>query len=146
MPITDALLLFSDAQAITAAAGSTNTVDLSNASRDLGTGENLYVVVTVDVAFTDSGSDSTLTVALEGDSTTSFTPDGTDTLFTIPALAAAGATYIARLDPGMASLAYQYIRLKYTPNNGNLTTGTVTATLCHDVQKWTAFAKGFVIS
>ena len=74
--IMDAQLLFSDAQAITAAAGSTNTIDLG-AVRDIGTGENLYLVVTVDVAFTDGSSNSTLTVALEGDSTTTITPDGT---------------------------------------------------------------------
>ena len=88
----DAQLLFSDAQAVTSAAGSTNTIDLG-AVRDIGTGKTLYVVVTVDVAMTDASSDSTVTVALEGDSTTSFTPDGTATLFTIPAVSAAGAIF-----------------------------------------------------
>jgi len=140
----DALLLFSDAQAITAAAGSTNTVDLG-AVRNLGAGEPLYVVCTVDVAFTDSGSDSTLTVALEGDSTDSFTPDGTDTLFTIPALAAAGNVYIARISPDFAS-NYRYLRLKYTPNNGNLSTGSLTAFITHDVQKYSSYADGITIS
>lgn len=143
--ITDAQLTFSDAQAITAAAGSDNTVDLS-AVRDIGTGEPLYIVVSVDVAFTDGSSDSTLTVALEGDSTTSFTPDGTVDLFTIPALAAAGNVYYARLAPGAAPLAYRYVRLKYTPNNGNLTTGTVTASIVHDIQKFVAYAKNYTIS
>lgn len=141
----DAQNLFSDAQAVTAAAGSTNTIDLS-AVRDIGTGESLYIFVQLDVAFTDSGSDSTLTVALEGDSTTSFTPDGTQDLFTIPALAAAGNIYYARLNPGAAPLQYQYIRLKYTPNNGNLTTGTVTAGIVKDIQKYTSFADGLTIS
>lgn len=143
--IHDALLLFSDAQAVTAAAGSTNTVDLGSV-RDIGTGENLYVVLTVDVAFTDSSSNSTLTVALEGDSTTSFTPDGTDTLFTIPALAAIGNTYIARLDPGMASLQYRYIRLYFTPNNGDLSAGSVTAFITTNVQKYTSFVDAITIS
>ena len=143
--ILDAQLLFSDAQAITAAAGSTNTIDLG-AVRDIGTGEPLYVVVSVDVAFTDGSSDSTLTVALEGDSTTSFTPDGTENLGVIPALAAIGDTFIYRLDPGSLPLQYQYVRLKFTPNNGNLTTGSVTAVLAHNVQKWKAYAKGYTIS
>lgn len=148
--ITDAQLIFSDAQAITSAAGSTNTIDLSLAARDIGVGEDLYIFVSVDVAFTDSGSNSTLTVALEGDSTTSFTPDGTTTLFTIPALAAAGAAYYAKLPPGIVSgsdaLAYQYIRLKYTPNNGDLSTGTVTAGIVKDIQKVNNFSSGFSIS
>lgn len=141
----DAQNLFSDAQAITAAAGSDNTIDLG-AVRDIGTGENLYLVVSVDVAFTDGSSDSTLTVAIEGDSTTTFTPDGTETAFTIPALAAAGNLYFYRLNPGSAPLAYRYIRLKYTPNNGNLTTGSLTAFLTHDIQKYTSYAKGYTIS
>lgn len=143
--IMDALLQFSDAQAVTAAAGSDNTLDMGVA-RDLGTGEDLYVVVSVDVAFTDSSSDSTLTVALEGDSTTTFSPDGTTTLFTIPALAAAGAIYYAKLSPGADALQYRYLRLKYTPNNGNLTTGSLTAGIVHGIQKFTAYAKGYTVS
>jgi hypothetical protein len=143
--IQDALLLFSDAQAITAAAASDSTVDLG-AVRDIGTGESLYVVVAVDTAFTDGSSDSTLTVALQGDSTSSFSPDGTQDLFTIPALAAAGNVYYARLDPGAAPLQYQYVRLYYTPNNGNLSTGAVTAFITHDIQKYVSYAKGYRIS
>jgi Bbp16-like protein len=143
--ILDAMLLFSDAQAVTAAAGSDNTVD-GSVARDIGTGEDLYVFVSVDVALTDASSDSTVTVALEGDSTTTFTPDGTDTLFTIPAVAAAGSVYYAKLSPGMASLAFRYLRLKYTPNNGNLTTGSFTAGIVHDIAKFVPYAKGYTIS
>lgn len=141
----DSQLLFSDAQALTSAVGSTNTIDLS-AVRDIGTGKRLYVVVTVDVAFTDASSNSTLTVALEGDSTTTFTPDATDTLFTMAALSAAGSIYVAALDPGMASLQFQYIRLKYTPNNGDFTTCTLTAFLAMDIQQYKSYAKGYTIS
>lgn len=141
----DSQNLFSDAQAITAAAGSTNTIDLG-AVRDIGTGQPLYVVVSVDVAFTDSGSNSTLTVALEGDSTTTITPDGTHNLFTIPALAAAGAVYYAPIPPGSAPANYQYIRLLYTPNNGDLTTGTVTAFLTTDIQKYVSYADAVTVS
>ena len=85
----DAQNLFSDAQAVTAAAGSTNTIDLGIA-RDIGTGYPLFVALNVDVAMTDGSSDSTVTVTLEGDSTTTFTPDGTQDLFVIPAVSAAG--------------------------------------------------------
>lgn len=140
----DALLLLSDAQAVTAAAASTSHIDLG-AVRNVGVGENLYVVVTVDVAFTDASSDSTLTVDLHGDSTTTFTPDGLQTLFIIPALAAAGNVYIARISPDFAS-NYRYMQLYYTPNNGNLSTGSLTAFITHDVQKFTAYADGITIS
>lgn len=142
--IFDAQNLFSDAQAITAAAASTNIIDLGSA-RNIGVGEPLFVVVTVDTTFADTGSNSTLTVALEGDSTTSFTPDGTQQLFIIPALAAAGSKYAAPIAPNFAS-NYRYIRLYYTPNNGDLSAGAVTAFLCHTADLQTIFPKGYTIS
>ncbi len=139
----DALLLFSDAQAITAAAASTSSIDLS-AVLDAGTGEDLYVVVTCDVAMTDGSSDSTLAVAIEGDSTTTFTPDYTRTLFTFSALSAAGTVKIAKLSPGDVNL--RYLQLMYTPANGNLTTGSFTAFITSQVDKWTAYADAITIS
>lgn len=143
--ILDDQLKFSEEQAVTSAAGSTNTIDLGQ-DRDIGTGEPLYVVVVVEEAMTDSGSDSTLTVALEGDSTTSFTPDGTQDLFTIPAVTAAGEVFIARLDPGAAPLQYQYIRLKYTPANGDLSGGSFSAYLTNNIQKYRSYPNGYTIS
>lgn len=140
----DAQLLFSDAQAVTSAAGSTNTIDLG-AVRNVGVGENLYVVVCVDVAMTDASSNSTLQVDLEGDSTTSFTPDGLQELFIIPAVTAAGQVFIARVSPDFAS-NYQYLRLKYTPANGDLSTGSFTAFLAKDVQAYKAYADNITIS
>ena len=53
--ILDALLQLSSAQAVTASAVSTNTIDLGTA-RDLGTGGDLSVVVSVDEAATASGA------------------------------------------------------------------------------------------
>ena len=142
--IFDAQNLFSDAQAITAAAASTNIIDLGSA-RNIGVGENLFVVVTIDTTFADTGSNSTLTVALEGDSSDSFTPDGIQQLFIIPALAVAGSKYVARISPDFAS-NYRYIRLYYTPNNGDLSAGAVTAFICHDADLQKHYPKGYTIS
>lgn len=141
----DAQLLFSDAQAITSAAASTNYIDL-NEIRDIGTGEDLYVVCVVDTAFTDSGSNSTLVVSLEGDSTTTISPDATQDLFTFPALSAAGTVKYAKLDPGSEPLQLQYIQLKYTPADGDLTTGAVTAFITKDISKFKAYADNIQIS
>jgi hypothetical protein len=145
MAYVDAQLMFSDEQAVTAAAASTNYIDLGSV-RDIGTGEDLYVVVQVDVAMADSGSDSTLAVALEGDSSTTFTPDGTQTLFTFAATSAAGTVKIAKLDPGSAPLQYRYIQLKYTPANGDLSAGKFTAFLTNNIDKYVTYADGFKIS
>lgn len=140
--LVDKKLTYSDAQAITAAAASTDVIDFSEA-RNLGVGEPLYIVVLVDTAFTDASSDSTLSVALEMDSTESFTPDYTRTLFTFPALSAAGTVKIARISPD--DMDMRYSRLLYTPNNGNLTTGAVTAFITHDIQAWKAYADNITI-
>lgn len=143
----DALLLFSDAQAVTAAAGSDNTIDQGVAGgRDLGTGENVYLVVGVQTILADAGSNTSTAVAMEGDSTTSFSPDGTDTLLSFAQAAAAGTVKIARLYPGMASLAYRYLRLKYTPAGANLTGGAFDAFLAKDINKFVAYSKGYTIS
>lgn len=143
--LLDAQNLFSDAQAVTAAAISDNIIDLG-AVRDIGTGERLYVNINVDVAMTDASSDSTLTVSLYGDSTTTITPDASQALLTIPAVSAAGANFIVSLDPLSAPLQYQYIALYYTPNNGNLTTGSFTAGIVHGIEEFTAYADNITIS
>jgi hypothetical protein len=141
----DSQLLFSSAQAITAAAASTNVVDLG-AVRDIGSGEALYLVVVVTTAMTDASSDSTITVAMEGDSTTTITPDGTENVLLIPALSAVGATFFAALNPGSLPLQYRYVRLLYTPTGGDLSTGSFTAFLTKDIAKYKAYAKAYTIS
>lgn len=141
----DAQLLFSDAQAVTASAASTNYLDLGVA-RDIGTGEDLYLVSICDVAMTDSGSDSTVAVSLQGDSTTTFTPDGEQTMFTFSALSAIGTVKIAKLDPGSAPLQYRYVQAYYTVANGNLTTGSFTTFITKDIQKYVSYADAITIS
>lgn len=141
----DAQLLFSDAQAVTAAAGSTNTIDLSQV-RDIGTGRDLYVVCLVDTTLTDGGSNTGTDIVLQGDSTTTFTPDGTQTLFSFADGAVAGTVKYAKLDPGSAALQYQYIRLLFDPQGADLTGGAFTAFITTDIQKWTAYNDNITIS
>lgn len=142
--IIDKLLRFSEAQALTAAAASTNSLDMGSA-RNLGVGQDLYVYLIVDVALTDSGSNSTISVDLYGDSATTFTPDGQQRLFTVAAAAVAGTAYFAKISPDMAA-NYRYLELYYTMNNGDLTTGTVTAGICTEIQKSTIYPKGYTVS
>lgn len=140
----DAMNKFSDAQAVTAAAASTEYMDLGIA-RQIGDGENLYVMIVCDVAMTDGSSDSTLAVTLETDDNSSFSSATTvQTIGTFAALSAIGTKLIARLQP---STAYErYIRLYYTPANGNLSTGSFTAFLVKDVGNYKAYADNITIS
>lgn len=140
----DAQNLFSDAQAITASAASTNLIDLGSA-RDIGVGQELYVVAVVDIGFTDAGSDSTVTVTLETDDNAAFTSAATvQTIGTFAALTAAGSRLVARLQPSAAW--EQYVRAYYTVANGNLTTGSLTVFLTIDIQAWTAYPIGYTVS
>lgn len=141
--IFDAHNQFSDAQAVTATAASTNYINFG-AVRDIGTGEDLYVVCLLDVAMTDSGSDSTVAVSIEGDSTTTFTPDYSRTLFTFSAVSAAGTVKYAKLGPDDVNL--QYLQLKYTVAGGSLSTGSFTAFLTKDIQRFVAYADAITIS
>lgn len=140
----DAQNLFSDAQAVTAAAASTNIVDLGVA-RDLGTGQDVYLVVSCDVAMTDSGSDSTLAVILESDNDVAFgSVDTSQSIGTFAAVSAAGTRLIAKLAPG--TINSRYIRVYYTPGNGNLSAGSFTAFLTTDIDKYVAYANNYTIS
>lgn len=143
--ILDAQNTFSDAQAVTATAVSTNSIDLSAASIDLGSGENLYIVVVCDVAMTDSGSDSTLAVALVTDSDSALgSATAVQSLGTFAALSAAGTKIVARIQPGLT--LEQYIGLSYTPASGNLSTGSFSAYIAKDVDTSKAYADGITIS
>jgi hypothetical protein len=140
----DAHNLYSDEQAVTAAAASTNLIDHGQA-RKMGTGKPLYIVLVVDVAMTDAGSDSTVAVTLETDDNESFTSaTSVQTLFTIPATSAIGTRLVASVDPGI--LNEQYSRLYYTPANGNLTTGSFTAAIVTNIEDITHYPKGYTIS
>jgi hypothetical protein len=51
---------------------------------------------------------------------------------------------ITPLGPGDLNL--RYARLKYTPANGDLSTGSFTAFITKDIQKYASYADGITIS
>jgi hypothetical protein len=93
---------------------------------------------------TDSGSDSTIAVSLETDDNSSFSSATTvATLVTFAALGAIGTNYMGRL-PIATTVPYErYVRLKYTTANGNLTTGSFTAGLTKDLNKYASYNAGW---
>ena len=141
--IRDALLTFSNAQAVTAAAASTNLIDLRSV-RDMGVGEPLFIVTVVTVAMTDAASNSTLARILETDTLAAFgSPVTAQTLGTIPAISAAGTMLVERLGP--FAVDEQFLRMFYTPANGDLTTGSFTSFICSAAHLYTAYGKGYEI-
>ena len=121
MSILDRQILFSNEQAITASAASTDVVDLG-ANRDIGAGEPLYVLVQVMQAFDNLTS---LTIALQTSATENFASPVQLTARTV-ALASltAGATFSVGPVPGGT---LRYVRLYYTVTGTTPTTGKITA-------------------
>lgn len=141
----DALLQFSDSQAVTATAVSTNVINLGTGGRDIGVGEDLYFFIGLPVAMTDAGSDSTVTVTVEVDDNESFTSATVaQTIGVFPALSAAGAKLIAKIQP--LAVNEQYVRLRYTVANGNLTTGSIDAAIMKDVDAYKFYQDAITIS
>lgn len=144
--ILDAENEFSDGQAVTSTAISTNVIDLGpvtdNTLRDIGTGEDVYLVVQTRTAATDTSSDATLTVTLESDSVEALSSSPTVHYST-------GALAFAAFSPAGASLACvrlpagnyeRYLGVRYTVASGPLTAGNFDAFLTKDVQKYRAYA------
>lgn len=148
--ILDKFLEFSDAQAVTSTAISTNVVDLyplgGNASRDIGNGENIYLIVRTLAAATDVGSDATLTVTFESSNAEALSASTVH--FSTGALAFAtfspAGTELARFKlPGGNYL--RYLGVRYTVANGPLTGGTFDAFIVKDDQAYRSYAVGSTI-
>lgn len=144
---------FSDGQAVTSTAISTNVMDLisnesgKNALRDIGTGQDVYLVVLTRTAATDTSSDATLTVSLESDSTADLATSATVHYTT-------GALAFATFSPAGAELAAvklpkgnyeRYLGVRYTVASGPLTAGNFDAFLTTDVDSFRAYARNYVV-
>jgi hypothetical protein len=133
--ILDNTVIFSDSQAITATAGSTNVIDIGAAgtvygaaaavNRDIGKATDIPIFITVMEAFNTLTS---LTLSLETDDNAAFSSPVT--VASGPAIPLAsltlGATinWPARLPEGVNE---RYVRLKYTVGGSNPTLGKITA-------------------
>jgi hypothetical protein len=106
----DAQQTFSDAQALTVTAVSTNIID-HGADRNIGIGEPLAVLLTVDVAAAGGG---TLAIAVQSDDNSAFSSPGTVTTTTAIAAAALtlGARIVIPIPPDTAT--ERFMRLNYT--------------------------------
>lgn len=106
----DAQQLFSDAQALTVTAVSTNILDHSQ-DRNIGIGTPLVVVLSVDVSAAGGG---TLTVAIQTDDNAGFASPGTAATTAAIAAATLVAGYIFAIPVPPDVLTERYMRLNYT--------------------------------
>ena len=140
----DAQQLFSDAQAVTTTAASTNYVDLQ-VDGNLGIGEPMAVVVVVDVALDDGDADETYVITVEVDDNSSFSSAAVIATKTATRGDVAGTKYVLGIPAD--SSAERYIRVKYT-HGGTSPTGTYTAFLQPQnlIQNDVVHPKGYTIS
>lgn len=151
--ILDKLLQFSDAQAVTATALSTNVIDLApftggqgtNAVRDIGSGEDIYLVVVTKETATAAGA-ATLNVTLES--------DDNDGLSSPTVHFSTGAVPIAKFGPAGTQVAAvklpagdyeRYLGVRFTVGTGPLTAGKFDAFIVKDVQSYRPYAVGSTI-
>lgn len=135
-------LMMSDAQAVTASAASTKSIDAGLALRDIGSGEPVYLVIKVDTTAT-SGGTTTVDFALQDSAdNSSFADTGVKVSGIAKATLVAGYQVLAVALPiGLR----RYIQVYYTVNSNNLTAGAFTATLVKDLQANVSRPSGFTV-
>lgn len=146
MAIRDALCLLSDAQAVTADAVSTNSYDSAAAGNEIGIGEPLALVITVDVAADSTTGDETYVFEFIESAAAALT---SPTVLVERAVAAAsltaGAQVVLPLPPDAKSK--RYLGAQYDVG-GTTPTITVTAFIAplSSVQNYKAYADAITIN
>lgn len=126
----DDTLVFSDAQAITSTGTSTKSIDTMTATRNIGSGEEIDLVIQVATA-ASSASASTVTFSLQDSADNS---SFTDVLVS-PAVAMATMSAGAEvLRVTLPRTLRRYMQVNYTVATGPLTGGAFTAFLTDDRQ------------
>lgn len=136
--ITDKLLMFSEAQAVTNTAASTDVIDLGPIDgnrRDIGVGYPLEFWVLINEAATASG-EATVNIQLQ----TSENNSSWSTIYDSGALAKATMTAGKRVVSAKVPAGVQrYLRVNYSVATGQLTAGKFTAGISLDVDANTPY-------
>lgn len=141
----DAHCLFSDAQAVSSSAASTNYINLS-AAQNIFDGEPLAVVINVDVAADGTTTDETYAFAIQCDDNTSFSSATSLVSQTITyGNLTAGSKHVVPVPVGAA--VEKYLRVYYTLG-GTSPSVTVTTYLqpLSMVEKLKIYADGITVS
>jgi len=145
----DKQLEFSDSQAVTASAISTNVADLNpafnyNSGVDIGTGEDVYLVIQTDVAATAAGA-ATVSVTLESSAAaglTSSTVHYTSPTWQLADLTAGKTLTMVKLPSGTY---LRYLGVRYNVSTGPLTAGAFSAFLVKDIAAWRAYNRNYTV-
>lgn len=148
---TDAFLQLSTAQAVTATAVSTNTIDLGVA-RDVAPGRPLYAVFQIDTTFTAAGAATMNFQVISSAAANLGTPTVLGDSGPVPvAQLTAGRKLIAvGIGPSVLNAApngQRYLGAQYTVGTGPMTAGAVTATIVDYLPPGAqAYGSGFTVA
>lgn len=133
-------------QAITGDAVSTDTIDLGTA-RDIGEGQQLYMVFTVVTTF-DNLTSLDLEVISSANANLSSHTVLAETNVTLAGNGlTAGKQYVVAIPPQIASLGQRYLGARYDVNGTNPTTGSILAEVVMNIQDGRKFyASGFSVA
>lgn len=132
-----------------ATVSSTNVIDLTatNTLKDLGTGQDVYLVLIVTTSVDAAGGAANITFKLVSDSTTNLTTSPT-THWNSGAIAkgtlTAGYTKVVELP--REKTYERYLGVTYTPDTNDITSGAVLAFLTLDPEVYSTYAKAYTIS
>ena len=151
--ILDKFNEFADATSVAAGAGTAligNVIDLGVASRDIGNGEPLYLVIQTDTEVITGGSAGTIQFTLASDAQAAIATDGSATVhYTSASLVTDdAAANSAALNAGgvIAAVALpqgtyeRYLGILATIGTTTVTAGKINAFLTKDVASWKAYA------
>jgi len=148
---------FADAVSVAAAAGTAligDVIDLSAAHRDMGAGEPVYLVITVDTEIITGGVAGTVKFQLASDAQAAIATDGTATVHfdtgtfvtddagaNDAQLNAGGVIAVVAL-PMEGKVYERFLGILCVTATTTTTAGKINAFLTHDVAKWAAYADG----
>lgn len=135
---------FSNGQAVTTTAISTNVIDLHKIGLDLGTGEDIMVEVVNKAAINSSGSAVCVASLVTDDADTMGTPTVVQELGTYNHADAAGTRFVVKLQPG--KILERYLAVQFVVSDGPLTGGTFDAYIVKDADLVKAYPSGFSIA
>lgn len=154
--IIDSLLEFADAESVAAAAGTAligDVIDLGATPQDLGNGQPMYLVITVDTSIITGGAAGTIKFQLASDAAAAIATDGSATVHidtgnyvtddaALNDLDAGTVAFVGALPTGEFFGYERYLGILATVATTTVTAGAISAFLTADPRRWRAYADG----
>ncbi|MGP1254932.1 MAG: Bbp16 family capsid cement protein [Kiloniellales bacterium] len=154
--IIDERTEFCDATSVAAAAGTAlvgDVIDLGTAGRDVGNGQPIYLVMTVDTSIITGGVAGTIRFALASDAQAAIATDGSATVHfetgdfvtdddALNALDAGDVIAVVALPLNSVATYERYLGILATIGTTTVTEGAINAFLTTQPYGWQAYADG----